>query len=80
MFSVCTVTPGSKQTKLRNNKQESSISTGKNTRVVLVSCSVWKCVFTAISSDVDPSEVPGCHMLQPVSSQRSQKLFQGLVS
>ena len=35
----------------------------KNTGVVLVQCCAWKCVPTAISSDVDISEVPVCHLL-----------------
>ena len=29
----------------------------------------WKCIPTAISSSVDISEVPGCHLLRPMSSQ-----------
>ena len=41
----------------------------------------WKCIPTTISGGVDIFEVPGCHLLQQVSSQRgSQKLLQGLVS
>ena len=41
----------------------------------------WKCVPTAISHGVDIPEVPGCHLLQQMSSQwGSQKLVQGLVS
>ena len=40
-----------------------------------------KCTPTAISSDVDISEVPGWHLLRQISAQwGSQKLFQGLVS
>ena len=39
-----------------------------------------KCVPTAVSG-VDISEVPGCHLLQQMSSQwGSQKLLQGLLS
>ena len=29
----------------------------------------WKCIPTAISGGVDISEVPGCHLLQQMSSQ-----------
>ena len=29
----------------------------------------WKCIATAISGGVDISEVPGCHLLQQMSSQ-----------
>ena len=37
----------------------------------------WKCVLTAISGNVDISQVPWCHL----NSQRwSQKIIQGLVS
>ena len=41
----------------------------------------WKCIPTAISSGVDISEAPGCHLLWLMSSQSwSQKLLQILVS
>ena len=63
VFSGCTVLPDSKKTKLGSSKQEASPSAGKNTGVVLVPCCAWKCVPTAISGDVDISEVPGCHLL-----------------
>ena len=43
--------------------QEASTSAGKNTGVVLVPCRPWKCGPTAISSGVDISEVPMCHLL-----------------
>ena len=44
-------------------------------------CYAWKCVPAAISSDVDISEVPGCHLLwQMISRWGSQKSLQGLVS
>ena len=66
---------------LRSSNQEASPSADKNTRVILVPCCAWKCVPAAISSGVDISEVPECHLLQQMSSQRgSQKLLQGLVS
>ena len=54
---------------------------GKNTEIVLVPCPTWKCVSTTISGGIDISEVPGCHLLQHMSSQLgSQKLANGLVS
>ena len=44
-------------------------------------CRAWKGAPTAVSSGVDISEVPGCHLLWQTSSQRgSQKLLQGLAS
>ena len=77
MFSGCTVSPDSKETELGSSDQEASPSAGKNIRVVLVPC----LCFTAISGGVDISEVPGCHLLQQMSSQwGSQKLLQGFVS
>ena len=73
--------PDSKETQLGSSNQEASPSADKNTGVVLVPCCTWKCVPTAISGGVDISEVPGCHLLQQISSQwGSQKLLQGLVS
>ena len=81
MFSGCTVLTDSKETELGSSKQEASLSSGKNTGIVLVLCREWKCVSTAISSVADISEVSGCHLIRQMSSQRgSQKLFQGLVS
>ena len=55
-----------------------SLSAGNNTGVVLVPCSWWKCIpTTAISGGVNISEVPGCHLLQQISSKwGSQKLLQ----
>ena len=61
--------PDSKETELGSSYQEVSPSAGKNTGVVLVSCCTWKCVPTAISGGADISEVPGCHLLQQMSSQ-----------
>ena len=69
-FSGCTVLPDSKETELGSSDQETSPSTSKNSEVVLVPCHAWKCVPTAIPSGVDISEVPGCHLLQQMSSQR----------
>ena len=67
----CIVSPNSKEIKLGSSDQEVSPSAGKNTGVVLVLCSAWKRAWkpTAISSDVDISEVPGCHLLQQMCSQ-----------
>ena len=69
VFSGCTVPPDSKETELGSSNQEASSSAGKKTRIVLVPCCAWTCVPTAISSGVDISEVPGCHLLQQMSSQ-----------
>ena len=62
--SGCIMTPDSKETELGNSDQKASPSADKDTGVVLVPCSVWKCVPTANSSGVDISEVPGCQLLQ----------------
>ena len=63
-----------------SSNQEAFPSAGKNTRIVLVPCHAWKCVPTTISSGLDISEVPGCHLLPQISSQwGSQKLLQWLV-
>ena len=69
MFSGCTVPPDSKETKLGSNYQEAFLSAGKNNGVVLVPCCAWKCVSSAISSGVNISVVPGCHLLRQTSSQ-----------
>ena len=69
MFSGCTVLPDSKETKFQSKDQEASPSAGKNAGIVLVPCYAWNCVPTAISSDVDIYEVPGCHLLQQMKSQ-----------
>ena len=55
--------PNSKKTKLGSNDQETSPSEGKNTEIVLVPCHACKCIPTAISTGVDISDVPGCHLL-----------------
>ena len=60
MFYGCTVPPDSKETKHGSSDQEASPSAGKNTSIVLVPRSTWKCVPTAISGGVDISEVRGC--------------------
>ena len=77
MFSDCTVPPDSKETKLASSDRAASRSAGNITRIVLVPCRAWKCVPTTISGSVDISEVPGCHLLRQMSSQ---KLLQELVS
>ena len=57
-----------------------SLSANKNTVVVLMLCSAWKCVPAIIPGGVDTSEVPRCHLLQQMSSQWGlQKLIQGLM-
>ena len=49
--------------------QEVFLSAGKNTEIDLVPCPTWKCGCTVISGGIDISEVPGCHLLQQMSSQ-----------
>ena len=63
------MTPDNKDIKLGSSDQKVSPSTRKNTGVVLVPNRTWKCILTAISGDVDISEVPGCHLLQQMSPQ-----------
>ena len=64
MFSGCTVPPDRKETEIGSSNQEASPSAGKNTRIILVPCCMWKGAPTAISGVVDTSEVPGCHLQQ----------------
>ena len=53
----------------------------ENAGIVLVLCCSWKCVPIAISSGMDICKVPGCSLLQQISSQwKWQKLLQGLMS
>ena len=61
--------PDSRETELGSSNQEASSSAGENTRIVLASCCAWKCIPTAIFGGVDILEVPGCHLLQQMSSQ-----------
>ena len=63
MFSGCTVTSDSRETKLGSSDQKASPSVVKKTRIVLVPCRSWKCASTAISGGEDISEVSGCHLL-----------------
>ena len=74
MFSGCTVLPDSKEAKLGSSDQEASPSVGKETGVVLD----WKCVPTAISGDVNISEVPGCHLLTDEFSVRVTKIISSI--
>ena len=69
MYSGCTVLPDSKETKCGSSDQEASPSESKNAKVVLLPCCGWKFVPTAISSSVDISNVPGCHLLRQMSSE-----------
>ena len=57
--------PYSKETELGSSDQ----SAGKNTGVVLVPFCARKCIPKAICGGVDIAEVPGCHLLQQMSSQ-----------
>ena len=53
----------------------------KKTEIVLVPCSTWKCVSTAISCGMDVSNVLGCQLLQKMSSQWGlQELIRRLAS
>ena len=69
MFSGCTVPPDSKETELGSSDQETSPSAGKTTGVVLVPCSRMEVHPYSYFHAVDISEVPGCHLLQQMSSQ-----------
>ena len=70
----------STKTELRSSNQESSPSSGKNTRIVLMTCLPWKCVPTGISDGMDFSKVPGCQLLWQMSGQwRSQKILPGFI-
>ena len=77
MFSGSTVPRDSRETKLGSSDQEANPPAGKNTVIVLVPYCAKKCVPTAISMCcVEISEVPGCHLLRQMNSQRgSQKLL-----
>ena len=61
--------PAGKKTEVGSRNQEAFPSAGKNNGVVLVTHCVQKHVSTAISGGVDISDVPGCHLLQQMSSQ-----------
>ena len=58
LFSV---PPDSRQTEPGSSNQETFLSAGKYTRVVLVPCCIWKCGPTAISGGMDISKVSGIH-------------------
>ena len=69
-----------RKTELRSSDQEGSSLVGKNTGIVLESCPTWKCIPTTIPDSGEICEVPGCHLLQQMSSQLgTQNLLQGLV-
>ena len=63
------VFPDSKETELGSSSQEASPSAGKNTGVVLVTCSCMEVCPHSYFQWVDISEVPGCHLLRQMSSQ-----------
>ena len=58
----------SKETKLGSGDQEASPPAGKYTELILVPSHTLKCVPTAISSVMDISKVPECHLLWQMSS------------
>ena len=49
LFNAAVSYPDSKDTELGSSNQEASPSGSKNTGIVLVPCSAWRCVPTAIS-------------------------------
>ena len=69
MFSGCTMSLDNKEAKLGCSNQETSLSAGINTGVGLVPFHAWKCVLAADFSCMNLPEVPGCHLLQQMSSQ-----------
>ena len=76
VFSGCIIPPDNKETKLGSINQEPSPSTGKNTGVVLMPCHIWKHGPSRTFVGVIISEVPGCYLLQQISSQLGlQKLL-----
>ena len=78
LFLLCRKTE--QETELRSSGQEGSPLVGKNTGIVLESCPTWKCIPTTIPGSGEICEVPGCHLLQQMSSQLgTQNLLQGLV-
>ena len=68
VFYSCTVLPDSKENKLRSSYQDASPLVGKHTTIVSMPCCAWKCVHTAISGNAAITKVPGCHLLQQMSS------------
>ena len=61
--------PDSKEAELGKSDQKASLSLGKNTRIVLVPCRTRKHGPRPICVGVNISDVPGCHLLQLMSSQ-----------
>ena len=68
MFFGCTVARNSKETERGSRNQETSPAADKNTKIVLVPCLCMEVHPAAISGGVDISKVPGCHLLQQMSS------------
>ena len=60
--------PDSKETELGSSNQKASTSS-KNSRLVIVACRTRKFFSTAISGDVDISEVSGCYLWRYMSSK-----------
>ena len=69
MFSGWTRSSDSKETELGSSDQEAFLTACKNTRMVLVPCWVWKCVFTVICVGLNIPEVLVYHLLRQISSQ-----------
>ena len=69
MVSIITVLPDRKESEIGRNDQEASPSAGKNTGVIFVPCSRME-ARPYNSGSVVISEVPGCHLLLQMSSQR----------
>ena len=67
MFSGCPMPPDTKEKKLGSDDQEHPPSASKNTGFSF--SAAHESVPTAISGSVDIPDVPGCHLLQQMSSQ-----------
>ena len=64
MSSGSTVLADSKESGLGSSNQDVSLSSGKNTGIVVMPCHAWMCVPITISGVVIIFQVPECHLLQ----------------
>ena len=64
MSSGSTVLADSKESGLGSSNQDLSLSSGKNTGIVVMPCHAWMCVPITISGVVIIFQVPECHLLQ----------------
>ena len=73
--------PDSKEATLGSSNQEVFPLAGKNTKVLLRTCSAWVCFPKALSIVVDIPKCLRCHLLRQMNSHRGfQKLLQRCVS